>query len=210
MLRGHSIYITRELTHKKKKGGSLSVIHLTCVFVCVWRHGETTFLFVLLSYSIQIEFDSKICIYLWYFIHYLFTMCVILIWFLKFIFISLPSTARWLFYFTGDVTWSGQVADDMCRQRFLCEVASSPTTYSPLYDVFKKQLRYTYILASIIHATLLYLCITEAIQSGHYDVCSCFHKRIYFLSNLGFSPSSPYMSKNLNPLFLFRNKKETG
>ena len=34
-----------------------------------------------------------------------------------------------------------QVPDDMCRQRFICEVASSPKTYSPLYGIFKKQLR---------------------------------------------------------------------
>jgi hypothetical protein len=34
-----------------------------------------------------------------------------------------------------------QIQDDMCRQRFICEVASSPTAYSPLYKVFKKQLR---------------------------------------------------------------------
>ena len=36
----------------------------------------------------------------------------------------------------------------MCRQRFLCEVAASPTAYSPLYGVFKKQLRcvtHTYV-----------------------------------------------------------------
>ncbi|XP_046647200.1 uncharacterized protein LOC124337161 isoform X2 [Daphnia pulicaria] len=34
-----------------------------------------------------------------------------------------------------------EIPDDMCRQRFICEVASSPTAYSPLYNVFEKQLR---------------------------------------------------------------------
>lgn len=38
--------------------------------------------------------------------------------------------------------WDAQVLDDMCRQRFLCQVASSPKNYSPLYGIFKKQLRY--------------------------------------------------------------------
>ncbi|XP_032782451.2 uncharacterized protein LOC116920343 [Daphnia magna] len=33
-----------------------------------------------------------------------------------------------------------EIRDDMCRQRFICEVASSPDTYSPLYGIFKKQL----------------------------------------------------------------------
>ncbi|XP_046647199.1 uncharacterized protein LOC124337161 isoform X1 [Daphnia pulicaria] len=33
-----------------------------------------------------------------------------------------------------------EIPDDMCRQRFICEVASSPTAYSPLYNVFEKQL----------------------------------------------------------------------
>lgn len=38
-----------------------------------------------------------------------------------------------------------QIGDDMCRQYFLCEIAASPTTYSPMYSIFKKQLsnRYT-------------------------------------------------------------------
>ncbi|XP_057377799.1 uncharacterized protein LOC130699563 [Daphnia carinata] len=33
-----------------------------------------------------------------------------------------------------------EIRDDMCRQRFICEVASLPDTYSPLYGIFKKQL----------------------------------------------------------------------
>ena len=33
-----------------------------------------------------------------------------------------------------------QINDDMCKQRYLCEMAADPDTYSPVFPVFAKPL----------------------------------------------------------------------
>lgn len=55
-------------------------------------------------------------------------------------FLFTPYRSKFFLNGFSDCGWM-QIPYDMCRQRFICQVASSPTAYSPLYNVFKKQLR---------------------------------------------------------------------
>ena len=92
----------------------------------------------------------------------------------------------------------------MCRQRFLCEVAASPTAYSPLYGVFKKQLRcvthtYVHVLYSSSTTT------GTGVQRASFFFFFFFLRAVSYFKNGGNSNRSNQLILLLLLLLLFLN-----